>query len=105
MEMIFNSHANKTNFYKKGCALGLVLKMRQCFRNSEVAYSTKLLKKNKTLLIRFTMIIADRYRIKFIAIFLVNLMTATLNKILYWYLFQKKLSLNTCKYPCSENIV
>ena len=53
-EMIFNSHANKTNFYKKGGALGLVLKMRQCFRNPEVAYSTKLLKKSKTLLIRFT---------------------------------------------------
>ena len=28
MEMIFHSHANKTHFYKKGCALGLILKVR-----------------------------------------------------------------------------
>ena len=28
MEMIFHSHANKTNFRKKGCALGLILKER-----------------------------------------------------------------------------
>ena len=28
MEMIFHSHANKTHFHKKGCALGLVLKER-----------------------------------------------------------------------------
>ena len=28
MEMIFHSHANKTNFHKKGCALGLILKVR-----------------------------------------------------------------------------
>ena len=28
MEMIFHSHANKTNFHKKGCALGLILKER-----------------------------------------------------------------------------
>ena len=28
MEMIFNSHANKTHFHKKGCALGLILKVR-----------------------------------------------------------------------------
>ena len=28
MEMIFHSPANKTHFYKKGCALGLVLKVR-----------------------------------------------------------------------------
>ena len=28
MEMIFHSHANKTHFHKKGCALGLVLKVR-----------------------------------------------------------------------------
>ena len=27
MEMIFHSHANKTHFYKKGCALGLILKV------------------------------------------------------------------------------
>ena len=26
--MIFHSHANKTHFYKKGCALGIILKMR-----------------------------------------------------------------------------
>ena len=26
--MIFHSHANKPNFYKKGCVLGLVLKVR-----------------------------------------------------------------------------
>ena len=26
--MIFNSHANKTHFHKKGCALGLILKVR-----------------------------------------------------------------------------
>ena len=28
MEMIFHSHANKTHFQKKGCALGLILKVR-----------------------------------------------------------------------------
>ena len=28
MEMIFHSHANQTNFSKKGCALGLTLKVR-----------------------------------------------------------------------------
>ena len=28
MEMIFHSHANKTHFHKKGCALGLILKVR-----------------------------------------------------------------------------
>ena len=28
MEMIFHSHANKTHFHKKGCALGLILKER-----------------------------------------------------------------------------
>ena len=28
MEMIFPSHANKTNFHKKGCALRLILKVR-----------------------------------------------------------------------------
>ena len=27
MEMIFHSHANKTHFHKKGCALGIILKM------------------------------------------------------------------------------
>ena len=28
MQMIFHSHANKTHFHKKGCALGLILKVR-----------------------------------------------------------------------------
>ena len=28
MEMIFHSHANKTHFQKKVCALGLVLKVK-----------------------------------------------------------------------------
>ena len=28
MKMIFHSHANKTHFHKKGCALGLILKGR-----------------------------------------------------------------------------
>ena len=28
MEMIFHSHASKTHFHKKGCALGLILKVR-----------------------------------------------------------------------------
>ena len=28
MEIIFHSHVNKTHFHKKGCALGLVLKVR-----------------------------------------------------------------------------
>ena len=28
MEMIFHSHANKTHFHKKGCALDLILKVR-----------------------------------------------------------------------------
>ena len=28
MERIFHSHANQTNFPKKGCALGLTLKVR-----------------------------------------------------------------------------
>ena len=27
MEIIFHSHANKTHFHKKGCALGLILKV------------------------------------------------------------------------------
>ena len=37
MEMIFHSHANKTHFLKRGCALSLNLKVR-AFWNSEVAY-------------------------------------------------------------------
>ena len=28
LEMIFHSHANKTHFHKKGCVLGLILKVR-----------------------------------------------------------------------------
>ena len=52
----------KTNFYKKAqerlCTWPRF--ENECFRNWEVAYSTKRLKKSKTLLIRFTMIIADR---------------------------------------------
>ena len=28
MEMSIHSHANKTHFYQKGCALGLILKVR-----------------------------------------------------------------------------
>ena len=28
LEMIFHTHANKTHFHKKGCALGLILKVR-----------------------------------------------------------------------------
>ena len=28
MEMILHSHANKTQFHKKGCALSLILKVR-----------------------------------------------------------------------------
>ena len=28
MEIIFHAHANKTHFYKKGCAIGLILKVR-----------------------------------------------------------------------------
>ena len=28
MELIFQSHASKTYFHKKGCALGLILKVR-----------------------------------------------------------------------------
>ena len=28
MKMIFHSHANKTHFHKKGCAFGLILKVR-----------------------------------------------------------------------------
>ena len=28
MEMMFHSHENKTHFHKKGCALGLILKVR-----------------------------------------------------------------------------
>ena len=28
MEMIFHFHANKTHLHKKGCALGLILKVR-----------------------------------------------------------------------------
>ena len=28
MEMSFHSHANKTHFHKKGCELGLFLKVR-----------------------------------------------------------------------------
>ena len=37
MEMIFHSHANKTHFYEKGCALGLILKVR-VFGTHKVAY-------------------------------------------------------------------
>ena len=37
MEMIFHSHANKTHFYKKGCALGLILKVR-VFGTHKLAY-------------------------------------------------------------------
>ena len=27
------------------------------------------------------------------------------SRVLCWYAFEKKLSLNACEYPCSENIV
>ena len=37
MKMIFHSHANKTCFHKKGCALGLILS--EGFWNSKVACS------------------------------------------------------------------
>ena len=39
MEMIFHSHANKTHFHKKGCALGLILIESVGFWNSEVTCS------------------------------------------------------------------
>ena len=41
--MIFTSHANKTNFYKKGVHLGSF--ENKCFRISEVAYCTKTFEK------------------------------------------------------------
>lgn len=37
MEMILHSHANKTYFHEKGCALGLILKVGGVW-NSEKAY-------------------------------------------------------------------
>ena len=37
MEMIFHSHANKTHFYKKGCPLSLILKVR-VFGPRKLAY-------------------------------------------------------------------
>ena len=37
MEMSFHSHANKTHFYKKDCALGLILKVR-VFGTHKLAY-------------------------------------------------------------------
>ena len=46
MEMIFHSHANNTHFHKKGCALGLILKVRVFgtrkwpIRQFEVAWET-----------------------------------------------------------------
>ena len=46
MEMIFHSHANKTHFHKKGCVLGLILKVRvfgtrkRPIRHFEVARET-----------------------------------------------------------------
>ena len=77
----------------------------------EVAYSTKTFEKSKlkTLFNAFyydrrRQITCDPSRIKFIAIILVNLMTNN-SRILYWYAFEQKLSLNTGKYPCSEKIV
>ena len=39
MEMIFHSHANKTHFHKKGCAL-MAHYESEGFWNSEVAYSS-----------------------------------------------------------------
>ena len=41
MEMFFHSHANKNHFHKKGCALGLILKVR-VFGTRKVAYCIKL---------------------------------------------------------------
>ena len=38
MEMIFHSHANKTHFHKKGCALGLSLKVACCNRHAGCHY-------------------------------------------------------------------
>ena len=54
MEMIFHSRANKTHFHKKGCALGLILKVR-VFKNPEVAYSflSPLQDKASTLLLGY----------------------------------------------------
>ena len=55
MEMIFHSRANKTHFHKKGCALGLILKVGvfgtqkwpvRCKKCSEQTPLTKKKKKN-----------------------------------------------------------
>ena len=39
MEMIFHCHASKTHFRKKGCALGLILKVGGFGTRRAVAYS------------------------------------------------------------------
>ena len=40
MEIIFHSHANKTDFHKKGCAPSLILEVR-VLGNSEAVYCEK----------------------------------------------------------------
>ena len=56
MEMIFHSNVNKTHFHKKGCALGLILKVRvfgtrkwpvRCKTCSEQKLLTKKKKKHQ----------------------------------------------------------
>ena len=42
MEMIFNSYANKPHFHKKGCALGLILKVKVFgTRKGPIAWAAK----------------------------------------------------------------
>ena len=38
--MVFHSHANKTHFYNKGCALGLLLKVRDLEHESGLLANT-----------------------------------------------------------------
>ena len=51
MERIFHSHASKTDFHKKGCALGVILKggvvesctiMTSCLRKGFIAATSSL---------------------------------------------------------------
>ena len=61
MGLIFHSHANKTQFKKKGCALGLILKERvlelgSCLLVAKVTRSeqTRLLTKKKKTSVKGT---------------------------------------------------
>ena len=61
MEMIFHCRGNKSHFHKKGCALGLILKVR-------VFGTRKWLLKRQRLVFFFTNRIKNNLAVKYITV-------------------------------------